>query len=97
MTGLFGPVYSSSPSLEAVALGLVDQMKRALGVGIFVLLLLVLPTGLLRVDAPPAAAGVTTPWNVSRGTVPRAANARSCAAHSPMPMSCLPAPRPACR
>lgn len=49
-------------------------MKRALGVGIFVLLLLVLPTGLLRVDAPPAAAAVTTtPWNVTRGTVPRAA------------------------
>lgn len=45
-------------------------MKRALGVGMFVLLLLVLPTGLLRLDAPPAAAAVAAPWNVVRGSVP---------------------------
>ncbi len=48
-------------------------MKRALAVGIFVLLMLALPTGLLHLDAPPAAAAVTAPWNVARGTVPRAA------------------------
>ncbi len=49
-------------------------MKRVLAVGIFALLLLVLPTGLLHLEAPPAAAAVAVaPSSVARGTVPRAA------------------------